>query len=428
MPRLSFVSAGAGLLDTHDGGKVAAWELGEDYNYGASTEDNYGGPAADTASGDDGQEDADNNHSSRFVGKYALERAALDYSYHKYYNSDRQLLQDTMIDLFHDTVIHDTENNTTCDVPLENWMVFTAGCMGAGKGHTIHWLASQGLFPLNAFVRVDPDTLRELLPELSGYINADPATAGYMTQKEAGYIAEVLSLEALRKGKNVLVDGSLRQADWYKEYITGLHEQFPKMRFAIIHVTAKESTVYERVEKRTKETGRVVPKELLQDTLRQIPLSLRILAPYVDYMATFANEDDTEEPVLLWSSKRPSPSSTDLYSSSLPVFGDEPEKRETNTIFDTKFTSKEHSGYIIGEGEDAEDGDEEEEVVTRDRTYSEQHRVIYNVEGEGLELSESVTSPKIEENEHFSPNDEWKSSFKSTWKMHCPLPLRKPKS
>lgn len=343
------------------------------YDWRKSTEENYATP---------------DHQTPEFVGKYATERGLLDYSYHKHYNKERQLLQDALMERFHDTVVHDTENNTTCDTPLENWMVFTAGTMGAGKGHTIHWLASQGLFPLSAFVRVDPDMLRELLPELPQYILQDPATAGYMTQKEAGYIAEVLSLNALRKGKNVLVDGSLRQADWYREYITNLHNRFPKMRFAIIHVTAKESTVFERVERRTKVTGRVVPRELLLETMQQIPSSLRILAPYVDYVATFANEDDTAEPVLLWSSKRPSSSSNDL--SKLATFG------------------APNRGARIGGS-------------------SEQHRLLYNMEGDG-EVSERLSGAQLDETEDLSPNDDWKPIFQAIWKMHCPLPTKRNKS
>jgi hypothetical protein len=60
-----------------------------------------------------------------------------------------------------------------------------------GKGHTMAWLNSRGLFPSEAFVKVDPDALRELLPETKEYIKRNPATAGYLTQKEVGYIAEV---------------------------------------------------------------------------------------------------------------------------------------------------------------------------------------------------------------------------------------------
>jgi hypothetical protein len=51
------------------------------------------------------------------------------------------------------------------------------------------------------------------------YINRDPKTAGYLTQKEVGYICEVLTISGLEKGKNVLVDGSLRDASWYYNHI-----------------------------------------------------------------------------------------------------------------------------------------------------------------------------------------------------------------
>jgi len=149
-----------------------------------------------------------------YVGKYKDQRMLLDYSFHSHYTQERQLLHDMLIDLFHDTVVHDTEHNLYCDRPLENWIVFTAGPMGAGKGHTMQWLSSQNLFPLTAFVKVDPDSLRELLPETKEYIHRDPTTAGFLTQKEVGYIAEVLSMDALEQGKNVLVDGSLRDANW----------------------------------------------------------------------------------------------------------------------------------------------------------------------------------------------------------------------
>lgn len=63
--------------------------------------------------------------------------------------------------------------------------------MGAGKGYTMKWLASQGLFPFEAFVNVDPDEIRMLLPEMKEYNRLDDNTAGFLTQKEVGYISEV---------------------------------------------------------------------------------------------------------------------------------------------------------------------------------------------------------------------------------------------
>jgi hypothetical protein len=144
------------------------------YNFNISTEDNY---SAD--------EDL-------FVGKYANYRSLLDYSYHKHYICKRQQMHDTMIDLFLNTFVRDKANNIVCECPVQPWLVFTAGVMGAGKGYTMKWLYNKDLFPLDSFVRVDPDSLRELLPETKEYIQKDPHTAGMLTQKESGYIAEVI--------------------------------------------------------------------------------------------------------------------------------------------------------------------------------------------------------------------------------------------
>lgn len=70
-------------------------------------------------------------------------------------------------------------------------MFLFTGPMGAGKGHTMNFLNSQGLFPLDAFVNVDPDAIRSLLPETPTYHELNAYTAGFLTQKEVGYISEV---------------------------------------------------------------------------------------------------------------------------------------------------------------------------------------------------------------------------------------------
>ena len=55
----------------------------------------------------------------------------------------------------------------------------------------MQWLDSNGLFPLKTFVKVDPDSLRALLPENDEYCRRDPDRAGRLTQKEVGYVSEV---------------------------------------------------------------------------------------------------------------------------------------------------------------------------------------------------------------------------------------------
>ena len=54
-----------------------------------------------------------------------------------------------------------------------------------------------GRFPLMAFARVDPDEIRRHLPEFQLYVDSNPASAGELTRKESGYIAEIMTLAAL---------------------------------------------------------------------------------------------------------------------------------------------------------------------------------------------------------------------------------------
>ena len=256
------------------------------YDYTKSTEENYM-HIGDTP--------------SSFSGAFAQERSKIDYSYHKHYIVDRQLLQDRIMKKFLQTTIRFVINDEEiiCDRPTQPWLVFTAGCMGAGKGHTIKWLASKDLFPLKAFVQVDADKLRELLPEFYEYNKRDESTSGQLTQKEVGVMSELLTLDGLDDGKNVLVDGSLRDAEWYSKYIKDLRVQYPHLNIGILYVTATKDTILNRAAERAKETGRVVPEEVILSTLRKIPDSIRILSPLVDFLATFENEDD--EPRLVYS-------------------------------------------------------------------------------------------------------------------------------
>jgi predicted kinase len=182
----------------------------------------------------------------KFYGRYAHIRSTLDYSHHQNYRRDRQIFQDAIIsDFFEEAVIKD-KNGELCTTPTEPWLVFTAGAMGAGKGYTKTRLVDKGLFPLMSFVNVDPDEVRRRLPEYYLYINEVPELAGELTRKEAGLITEILALAALQAGKNVLIDGSLRDSDWYQGYFARLRREFPAIRIAIIHITAPREAVFQR--------------------------------------------------------------------------------------------------------------------------------------------------------------------------------------
>ncbi len=192
-------------------------------------------------------EENNQTQSLTFYGQYAHLRRTLDYSYHRNYNRERQMLQDAIIEETLSRVsVVDAYSGQTCTTPTEPFLVFTAGAMGAGKSYTLRKISEKKRFPLGAFVIVDPDEIRQLFPEYSLYVAQNPEKAGEMTRKEAGFIVEILTLSALQAGKNVLVDGSLRDHEWYSNYFDRLKKEYPSLKIVILHIDAPRDAVLER--------------------------------------------------------------------------------------------------------------------------------------------------------------------------------------
>lgn len=227
-------------------------------------------------------------------GDFTSIRQTLDYNYHNNYTIERQLFQDDIIkSMLNTTRIVDSNTGQICQAPHENhWIVLTAGCMGAGKSWTVRHLASDNKFPLQSFVTVDPDDIRRRFPEFESYVERDPLTAGELTRKEAGFVAEILTLAALHQGQNVLVDGSLRDHAWYQWYFSYLKAAYQHLKIGILHITAPHEAVLERAAHRAETTGRVVPMDTLKETMEQVPKSVQVLKPMSDFYAELHNAEN----------------------------------------------------------------------------------------------------------------------------------------
>jgi hypothetical protein len=121
-----------------------------------------------------------------FYGEFSHIRKTLDYTYHSNYTFERQKLQDAIIsDMLDEAIILDVDGKVGT-VPTEPWIVFTAGAMGCGKSFTMNKLvqSTPARFPRRAFIKVDPDEIRRLLPEYHMYINDNAELAGELTRKE----------------------------------------------------------------------------------------------------------------------------------------------------------------------------------------------------------------------------------------------------
>mmetsp|Transcript_70045 Transcript_70045/g.227227 ORF Transcript_70045/g.227227 Transcript_70045/m.227227 type:complete len:252 (-) Transcript_70045:206-961(-) len=164
--------------------------------------------------------------------------------------------------------------------------------MGAGKGHVMNWLAQHSAFPLQDMVCIDPDKFKVMMPEWSGYVQHNVKEAGSMCHAESGLLQELAQEVALRSNSHVWIDGSLGDHRWYASVFEDLRVQFPNYRIAILHVFCSPETVYARAEKRGRETGRFVPKELLKASIEETRKSIDVLGPLADFVAEVDNEWD----------------------------------------------------------------------------------------------------------------------------------------
>ena len=177
-----------------------------------------------------------------FYGPYAHIRKNLDYSYHSHYRKERQWLQDSIVDDLLGTV----NDTNVCTTPTEPWLIYTVGAPGAGKRYTLLELVKKQQLPLLSYVAVDVDEIRRKLPEFSSYLKECPDRVNDLTRREAGYIMEILSTFALQSGKNVVLDGSLKDTSWYDRFFKDLRKDYSNLKIALIHITAPYETILER--------------------------------------------------------------------------------------------------------------------------------------------------------------------------------------
>ena len=240
------------------------WVVPSWYDFAVSSQQNYAHPAKD------------------FRGLFQAIRAQLDFKYHGNYTPQRQTLQDILV-----------HNVIGAGIPRKRpWIVFTAGAMGAGKSHTISWMNDRGFFPIDGMVQVDADNFRMQFPEWDQYMKRNPTTAGQNTHKEAAYLVEIAQEAGMALSKDIWVDGSLRDAEWYVNVFQRIRRVHPTYRIAIIHIHAEKSVIFHRVSKRQVKTGREVPLESVIESIKRVPVSVATLAPLADFVVEIENSSD----------------------------------------------------------------------------------------------------------------------------------------
>ncbi|BGP24092.1 hypothetical protein JCM10295v2_002993 [Rhodotorula toruloides] len=194
-------------------------------------------------------------------GAYARERASLDWSYHVLPTKARQALQDQIVKLVLGARVRECseagddelcrvserregfeqgEREGRVDGVREDQMgrkggegkegrplaLFTAGGMGAGKGHTLREMLKTGRICLPAnTVWIDPDALSRLLPERPLYLSHSASTASALLHPEASLLQEICAAVAKSQKRSLVIDGSLTDCKWFEGFMRGFKQR-----------------------------------------------------------------------------------------------------------------------------------------------------------------------------------------------------------
>lgn len=284
----------------------------------------------------------DDEEEKTFTEPFSLARSLLDYSYHANPLKNRQLLQDEILR----RVVESAPCSTATDSSPSStkhqqrpWMVFTAGPMGVGKGYVLQELHKANLFPIQEFIKIDPDLLKSELPELPGYIQINPVIAASQLHRESTQMADVLLEHALAHSHSILVDGSLRDVEYYTSFLKRIRREFPTYQIAILQIVASREVIFQRAKTRGEKTGRVVPIELLEESIRQVPASVAQLSSLTDVVYTIENNEGQPLKLVNSHSKDESSSSTTVPSWSDFAQSWKQEQEQPQTSYGDTFTT-----------------------------------------------------------------------------------------
>jgi predicted ABC-type ATPase len=155
---------------------------------------------------------------------------------------------------------------------------FTMGGPGSGKS------ASLRNVDTTKFVKVDPDAIKEKIPEYkiaTADRGASYSQASPMVHEESSDIAKRTFLTALSQGKHVLVDGTGVRADSLVSKMDVAKAAGYHVHLAFSHLD-DVNEAQRRIDARADKTGRRVPRDYTETAYRAIPRNFAEIAKHAD--------------------------------------------------------------------------------------------------------------------------------------------------
>jgi predicted ABC-type ATPase len=169
--------------------------------------------------------------------------------------------------------------------------IMMMGGPATGKGE----LTAQ--IPSKSYVKVDADSIKEMLPEYQQMVKDGDRDAASYVHKESGELASRMRDMARKQRKNMVLDGTGRFAGSYQHRMGELQTSGYHVQLMMPAVDDLE-TVVSRAKQRAAEKGRWVPEDFIRDNHEPIMRNFLSLAKNADSAFLFNNNGD--KPRLAW--------------------------------------------------------------------------------------------------------------------------------
>lgn len=189
--------------------------------------------------------------------KYAYLLDYMDMSYHVKYDEKRRQLHSEIIDKYFE------DKDKKCSKNKK--LIIVCGSYASGKNYIINNLLYK-FFDKKCFVHADLDDIRKYISEYSSYVKENPWESAYKTNKEAGYLVELIQKHALFNGYNLIFNGSLKDTEWHYSYLDWIHNKFTDYNGIIIYVGATWEKILERSIERAERDGRSISLSVLKES------------------------------------------------------------------------------------------------------------------------------------------------------------------
>jgi adenylylsulfate kinase-like enzyme len=227
--------------------------------------------------------------SNEFLQKIRLK---LDPLYHKEYGTEREHIQNDIIrEFLKKNNFQKKREKIQC---REQWLIMTAGPMGSGKSTMINFFLENDFLIIPAPIILDLDFIRDLLPGSDKLAREQSQNYGYKTQIESGTVLELLIQIILRlSDRNMIVDTSMMNLDWQRQYLTSLKEEFPLLKIVLVHVNADKNLIRKRIRERNEFSHRFTPLEVVEKSIELLHDWRAFLSfqSCTDLIVSFRNND-----------------------------------------------------------------------------------------------------------------------------------------